>query len=150
MAAGQLVEATYLRAVPNSGNLYLDADGNTVTVTELLPVFIRREVATRVSAQLYTFNTLGRTVKTTVNPSIYVGAKLVTYGTTSGATVNFTANNFSLAEAVRDPTTRVLISYAVLEAVGGETSYTVSQGPVWRPPFSLTARASTLKSANRR
>jgi len=144
LGSGQMVEATYLRAVPNSGVPYRDTDGNTVTVTELLPVYIRREAATRVNSQLYSFNSVGRTLKTSVVPSVYVGAKMVSYGTPPGVTINTSGNTFSLATPVMDPATRVLITYAVLEAVGGETSYTVSQGPVWRPPFSLTAKVKTF------
>jgi hypothetical protein len=142
---GQLVQVTYYRAVPDSGALYLDGDGNPVQVTEFLPVFIRREQATRVTAQLYSFNAAGRTIDTDVEPSVYVGATMVSYGIPTGVTVTPSNNTLSLVKAVNDPATKVLITYGVFEAVGGETSYTVSQGPVWRPPFRLEANVPTFK-----
>ncbi len=143
--SGQLVEVTYYRAVQDSGALYLDSDGNPVQVTEFLPVFIRREAATRITSQVYSFNAAGRTVDTDVSPSVFVGASLVTYGNPIGVSFTYSDNTFSLVQPVPDPATRVLITYGVFEAVGGETSYTVSQGPVWRPPFSLTANVPTFK-----
>ncbi len=143
---GQLVEVTYYRAVPDSGALYLDAKGNPVQVTEFLPVFIRREAATRITPQVYSFNAAGRTVDTDVAPSVYVGATLVSYGNPIGVTITYSNNTLSLVKpvALTVPETKVLITYGVYEAVGGETSYTVSQGPVWRPPFSLTANVPTF------
>lgn len=142
---GQLVEVTYYRAVRDSGALYLDDDGNPVQVTEFLPVTVRREVATRVNSQFYTFNAAGRTLDTDVSPSVYVGSKLVSYGIPKGVSVDTTNNTLSLVYPVNDPATRVLVTYGVFEALGGETSYTVSQGPVWRPPFRLEANVSTFR-----
>ena len=141
---GQLVEVTYYRGVPDSGALYLDSDGKPVQVTEFLPVIVRREAAARVSSQLYSFNAVGRTIDTDVEPSVYVGATLVSYGFPKGCTVTPSNNTISLVKAVNDPATKVLITYGVYEASGGETSYTVSQGPVWRPPFRLEANVSTF------
>ena len=134
----QLVQVTYLRAVPDSGALYLDSNNNPVQVTEFLPVFIRREQATAINPQLYSFNPQGRTIDTDVQVSILVDTRLVTYGTPPGVSIDFTSNRFSLVKPVTDPATKVLISYGVFEALGGETTYSVSQGPVWRPPFKLT------------
>jgi hypothetical protein len=107
-------------------------------------VIVRREAAARVSSQLYSFNAVGRTIDTDVEPSVYVGATLVTYGFPKGCTVTPSNNTISLVKAVNDPATKVLITYGVYEASGGETSYTVSQGPVWRPPFRLEANVSTF------
>ena len=144
MADGQLVEASYYRAVPDSGELYLDGDRNPVQVTEFLPVFIRREVPTRISQQLFGFNPQGRTLDTDVTPSVWVGASLVSYGNPPGVVVTPSNNTFSLVTPVPEPSTPIFITYAVFEASGGETSYTVSQGPVWRPPFRIPAGASTF------
>ena len=141
MESGQLVEATYYRAVPDSGDLFL-SDGNPVLVTEFLPVFVRREVPTRISQQLFSFNPTHKTLDTDVSPSVWVGASLVSYGNPPGVVVSPSNNTFSLVTPVPDLTTKVLITYAVYEANGGETSYTVSQGPVWRPPFRITAGSS--------
>lgn len=139
MASGQLVEASYYRAVPDSGALYLNSEGNPVLVTEFLPVFIRREVPDRISQQLFRFNPTNKTIDTDVTPSVWVGASLVSYGTPPGVVVTPSNNTFSLVTPVPDASTDVLITYAVFEAGGGETSYTVSQGPVWRPPFRIAA-----------
>lgn len=144
MESGQLVEATYYRAIPDSGDLYLDSAGNPVLVTEFLPVFVRREVPTRISQQLFSFNPLGKTLDTDVAPSVWVGASLVTYGNPPGVVVSPSDNTFLLVAPVPDLATRVLITYAVFEANGGETSYTVSQGPVWRPPFRIAAGSPTF------
>ena len=148
MRAGQLVEVQYYRAVSGTGAKYL-VDGQPVLVTEFLPVFIRREVATRVGDQFYTFNPAARTVDPTVAPQVYAGSAMLTYGVPSGCNVNFTESTLSLVEPV-DAATRVVISYAVLEAVGGETSYVVSTPPVWRPPFYLAKGQSVFAVSTNR
>lgn len=140
--AGQLVEVGYYRAVAGSGDK-LRVNGSAVYVTEFLPVFIRREVATRVSDQVYTFNGLNRTVDNTVPPQVYAGEKLTSYGVPAGSTIDFTGSSISFVTPVSSGT-RVTISYAVLEAVGGETTYLVSQSPVWRPPFNLSKGQTTF------
>lgn len=144
----QLVEATYYRAVPNSGDLYLE-NGNPVQIRQFLPLFIRAEVATRISSQLYSFNPTARTTDPTVSPVVYTDSVQQTYGVPQGCTVDFSRNTISLNEEVPS-TTKVTISYAVYEAFGGEVSYTVSNPPVWRPPFRLAAnQASFLLDGNR-
>lgn len=140
MQSGQLVEATYTRAKEDSGLPYPNA-ANPEIVTEFLPVFIRREKAVRITPHVYSFNGAGRTIDTDVAPSVFVNADLVSYGVPVGVHFNFPNNTISLVKTVLDPLARVLITYAVYEASGGETSYTVSQGPVWRPPFQLKANA---------
>lgn len=132
----QLVEVTYFRAVPNTGDLFRDTNGNPVQIKQFLPLFIRAEVATRISSQLYSFNPTGRTTDPLVPPSVYTGATQQTYGVPQGCTVDFERNTISFNDEV-DSATKVTISYAVYEAFGGETSYTVSNPPVWRPPFRL-------------
>lgn len=132
----QLVEVTYFRAVPNTGALFLDANGNPVQIKEFLPLFIRAEVATRISSQLYSFNPTGRTVDPLVDPVVYADSNQLTYGVPPGCSVDFTTNRISLNAEV-PATTKVTISYAVYEAFGGETSYTASLPPIWRPPFRL-------------
>ncbi len=143
LKAGQLVEAQYYRAVPDSGALFLDSTGATVQVREFLPLYVRRELATRVSDRLYSFNPTSRTTESTVEAQVYVDTKLVSYGVPSGVVVTWTNNTLSLKQPV-DVTSRVMISYAVYEAFGGETSYTVSQAPVWRPPFNIAKNQGTL------
>lgn len=135
---GQLVEATYYRAVPNTGDLYLDSDGNPVLVKEFLPLYVRAEIATRISSQVYAFNPTGRTVDQLVPPVVYEDAKQQTYGVPPGCAVDFSTNRISFVNQVPD-TAKVTITYAVYEAFGGETAYTASIPPVWRPPLRIEA-----------
>lgn len=134
--AFQLVEAVYFRAVAHTGELYLDKNGNPVQVREFLPLYIRAEVATRISSQLFSFNPTGRTVDQLVDTVVYTGTTMQSYGVPKGCDVDFVYNTISIHTEVPS-TTKVTISYAVYEAFGGETSYTVSLPPVWRPPFRL-------------
>lgn len=136
--AGQLVEAAYYQAVPNTGALYLDSTGNPVRVKEFLPVYVRAETATRITANVYAFNPTGRTVDQLVAPMVYEDAKAQTYGVPAGCSVDFATNRVSFVSLV--PTTAtVTITYAVYEAGGGETAYTSSIVPVWRPPLRIDA-----------
>lgn len=141
--SGQWVEATYWRAVPDTGALYRDATGAAVQVRERLPHHIR-EAGVRVNAQLYTFNGAGLTPLAEVPARVYVGVREVTYGVPVGAAVNLTGGRVSLTAPVTDPATAVSVSYAVGEARGGETTYRVSAGPMWRPPFRLAAGVRTF------
>lgn len=145
---GQLVEATYYRAMAGTGAQLL-VDGSPVQVKEFLPVFIRRELATRESDQVYVFNPDGRTVDPTVAPQVMVDEFMASYGVPSGVNVDFANSRLSLVDPAAE-TANVRVSYATLEAVGGETSYTVSQGPVWRPPLYLPARATNFSLTGNR
>lgn len=40
---------------------------------------------------------------------------------------------------------KVTITYGVLEAFGGESSYTVSAPPVWRPPFNVEGKQTSFE-----
>ena len=133
--ASRLIEVSYTRAKKSSGERITE-NGQPIVVTELLPSFIRREVATRVSDQVYSFNPLGREIDTSVSPRVYAGPRMTSYGVPSASSVNFEDSTISFQDPVQDGTV-VTISYAVLETVGGETTYTVSQPPVWRPPFAI-------------
>lgn len=145
----QLVEVTYFRAVPNTGELFLDSNNRPVQIKEFLPLFIRAEVATRISSQLYSFNPTGRTTDALVPPVVYTDSVQQTYGVPPGCTVDFATNRISLRDEVPD-STKVTISYAVFEAFGGETSYTASTPPVWRPPFRFDKGQSVfLLDSNR-
>lgn len=148
MRTGGVVETTYTRAVPNTGERVL-VDGEPVVVTEFLPVFVRREVATRVTSQVYRFNEMGRTVDPTVTPQVYAGERLTSYGVPAGSVVDFDNSTISFTNPVGE-TTRVVISYAVLESRGGEVAYKVSEPPVWRPPFNIPKGVSQLLFAGDR
>lgn len=140
--AGRFVEATYTRAKESTGEKIV-VNGQPVVVTEILPSFIRREIATRISDQVYSFNPLGRELDVSVEPRVYAGARMTSYGVPSASSVNFEASTISFQDPVAEGTV-VTISYAVLETIGGETTYTVSQPPVWRPPFFIGKNQSTL------
>jgi len=140
--AGRLVEATYTKAKDSTGEKIV-VNGQPAIVTEVLPSFIRREVATRVSEQVYSFNPMGRELDVSVEPRVYAGARMTSYGVPSASSVNFEASTISFQDPIAEGTV-VTISYAVLETIGGETTYTVSQPPVWRPPFSIGRNQSIL------
>ena len=147
LATGQLVETEYYRAVPDTGAQYKNASG-TVLVKEFLPVFIRREICTRITSQNFSFNPANRTLDTTVDPVVFSGGELLTYGVPPGATVNFGLQRVATTSAV-PVGTDVLISYGVFEALGGETSYTVSQPPVWRPPLQVSVGGPLILQGDR-
>lgn len=139
---GRLVEAIYTRAVPDTG-VKLLVNGLSVVVREILPSFIRREVAFRISDQVYGFNSSDRILDPTVAPRVYAGARQTSYGVPAGSTVNFGDSTISFVDPVPVGTV-VTISYAVVTTLGGETTYTVSQPPVWRPPLYLNRNQSLL------
>lgn len=139
---GQLVEVDYFQA-DSQGEKKLDDDGVPVQVTEKLPVYIRQEVATRVDETTYAFNSDGRTVAQAVLMRVWVGPELQNYGNTTSVVVNFDDDELHFAEAV-DSSAVVTLNYAVYEAFGGEQTYTVSQRPVYRPPFFLAANTSSF------
>lgn len=142
LRAGQLVETEYTRAVDGTGAKLL-TDGVPDVVKEFLPSFIRREVAVAQSPQVYTFNSAERTADPTVSPQVMAGSYMATYGVPPDATVDFVVNTITFTNPPA-PGTRVTISYAVLEALGGESTYDVSSPPVWRPPFYIPAGATSF------
>ena len=124
------------------GEKALDADGNTIEVTEYLPVYVRMEVCTRINEHHYSFNPTNRTVDQRIDPSIYVDVRLQNFGKVT-AIMDYAANEIFFVEAV-DPTHVVKINYAVFESFGGEISYNASTPPIYRPPFNLAANVSTV------
>lgn len=138
---GQIVEVAYSVA-DNTGALALDEEGNPITVTEFLPLFIRSEVATRSTNQVYTFNPSGKTGDVRIEPSVYIDVDRQNYGSKTTAVVSFDLSEIAFQGKVVDVSSTVTISYAVFEAFGGETSYSTSQRPVYRPPFFLNAGQS--------
>jgi hypothetical protein len=149
----QLVQALYWTAGP-SGELAVDTDGNPIAISEFLPFYKQLESATRVTQNLYAFdppdaNGVVRTVKQDSTPSAYVGATLQNYGQEPTAAFDLTQHTVTLASPVPDGM-EVLISYAVLEAFGGERTFTVTSGPIFQPPFFLPAGVSSFKLAGDR
>lgn len=149
----QIVEVNYFQAENGTGNLLLEPidpeDPQSglapVEVTEQLPLFVRLDPATAAEpspAKRWNFNPTFRTVDDDENapPAFYVGSTLYNIG--SSPIASFLIDNENdiyqviLEEGV-DDTSEALITYAVFEAFGGEQTYTVSQPPVYRPPFRI-------------
>lgn len=127
LRAGQLVEAQYYQA---------DVEGNQIgnEIIEFLPLIIRLEEATRVSAKIYTVNPSGRTIATNVDPLMWVDSQLQNYGNLNN--VSFVNGTLTFNEDI-DAAAVVQVNYGVYEAFGGEQAYNTSTIPVWRPPFFL-------------
>lgn len=140
---GQIVEVTYFRA-DVGGSQLLDEAGVPIQITERLPLFVRQETAIPVDSFTYSFNPAGRTVFSNLTPTVWVGAVRQNYGNSTTVTFDYVLGEIRFSAPV-DPAATVLISYAVLEAVGGEQAYTVSSAPVWRPPFYIEKGATSFE-----
>ena len=151
----QVVEVKYFQAESGSGNLLLepidpeDPESGLapVEVVEQLPLFIRLDPATSLDATPSTrweFNPTKRTVDTDQEnePAFYIGSTLYNIGSSPVATFeidNDTETYIVHLEEGVDATNESMITYGVFEAFGGEQTYTVSQPPVYRPPFRIEA-----------
>lgn len=147
----QLVKAHYWRASP-SGELAVSARGEPVEVTEFLPFTVSQQTATRVTSQSYSFNPPDangfiRTIRKTIEPTVYVGPNLQNYGQETTVTFDYDKQLLLLATPVEDPALPVRITYAVDESFGGERTFSVSSSSVFQPPFFLPAGASSFKLA---
>ena len=147
----QIVEVNYFRAIQGSGNLLeepIDPDDPEsgfvpVNITEQLPLFVRLDPATPTEATAtarWDFNPTRRTVDENVDIQLYVGS--TQYNVGSSPTTTFEIDNdaetyLALLEQPVVDTSQVQVTYAVFEAFGGEQTYTVSQPPVYRPPFRI-------------
>lgn len=150
----QIVETNYFRAENGTGELLEEpvdpddpeADVEPVEITEQLPLFVRLETATPESGAAsgtearWVFNPTGRTVDEEVDVALYVGSTLYNIGSSPTATFEIDNESESYVAILKEPVdvgSEVLVSYAVFEAFGGEQTYTVSQFPVYRPPFRI-------------
>ena len=140
LRAGQIVEVNYFQA-DTSGDKALDDDGNPIEITEFLALIVRLEEAKRVDAFTYTYNPTGRTLSDTVENFIWVGVELQNFAGVPTATSEDGTIKFLSAV---DEADKVQINYGVLEAFGGEQSYTVSSPPVYRKPFWLEVGQDTF------
>ena len=131
LRALQLVEVSYFSA---------DVSGAKVLpeITEFLPLTVRREAATPNTAYEWAFNPSGRTVRGDVAAQVWVNNRLQNYGNTVQCVVDAAASLIRFTLPV-DVGATVLITYGVNETTGGETAFTVSTPPVYRPPFFLVA-----------
>lgn len=139
MSPGALVEMVYWLADTEGRRVGTPTD----TVTEFLPVFVRGEVATRLSDREFELDPNGVQVwDDRMEPVVYIGPTQQNFGT-----VDFTTDrpgnlkglrlNFNRAMATWiDP----VATYAVFNAQGGERTYSTSQSPVYRPPFFIQAK----------
>ena len=138
LRAFQLVETEYFQA---------DSNGNAIPaatpllIVEYLPLTVRLEDATRVDGLTYTFNPTGRTLSDVVEEFIWVDVELQNFAGARQAVVAASTITFVTPVDIADS---VRINYGVLEAFGGEQTYTVSSYPVYRKPFFLTALQDTF------
>lgn len=137
---GQIAEARYYQA-NTDGTVAVDSAGLPSPIVEYLSNVIRLEVATAVTTTEYAFNPSGKTVDTAFPVSVWVGPSLQNYAGRSDVSVS--GNTLLFTTAV-DPAKQVRLNYAVLEASGGEQTYSTSVTPVYRPPFYLTAGQDTF------
>ena len=150
----QIVEGNYFRAEVGTGSLLLEPSDpddpesapKSVEITEQLPLFVRLDPAAPEGSgsteSRWAFNPTERTVDEEVEPLLYVGSTLYNIGSSPAA--GFEIDNdadihLALLEEPVDSTSEVFLTYAVFEAFGGEQSFTVSQPPVFRPPFRIEA-----------
>jgi hypothetical protein len=150
----QIVEANYFRAESGTGSLFLEpidpddpAKGTQpVEVTEQLPLFVQLDPATPEGTGdvgRWRFNPTGRTLRDDIEPVFYVESTIYNVGSSPVATFDF-ENSLALLEVPVPDSSVVRVTYAVLEAFGGEQTYTVSQPPVYRPPFRIEANRSSF------
>lgn len=131
---GSLIEVSYWMA---------DLEGRKVgsLVTEFLPVFIRNESAINTRPNTFTFNNDGQTIDTRVAPTVFVGAMMQNFGATDYILDYPNGSNgvgrVTFITKTVAPDTIVKVSYAVLEAQGGERSFEASQKNLYRPPFFI-------------
>ena len=126
-----------------------DLEGRKVgdQITEFLPVFIRDEEALSTTpgeaGTTFYFNVdPRRTVDTRIEPVVYIGPVMQNYNALDYVLdyPDFLngQGRLSFTRAIPSHVT-VKVSYAVLEALGGEKAYESSLKPCYRPPFFIEA-----------
>ena len=138
VSPGALVEMTYWLADSEGRRVGTQAD----TITEFLPVFVRREEAVRLTDSTFELDPLGLQVwATKIEPIVYIGPTQQNFGK-----IDFTVDRPGHLLGARMTFDRKLpawvtpvATYAVYNAQGGERSYSTSQRPVYRPPFYIKA-----------
>ena len=155
----QIVEVDYFLANNGTGTLKLvenpedpDSEPQPVRIIEFLPLFVREEVATATTTgevRYWDFNPTERTTRADIDTLVWIGGTLTNIGSSPVSTTEFETNRINFEIPVAD-TEVVKINYAVLEAFGGEETYTCSQQPVYRPPFFIEAKKSSFELAEDR
>ena len=122
-----------------------DSEGRRVgdpadTITEFLPVFVRREELVRLKDSEYNLDPNGlHVIDDRIEPLVYIGPTQQNFGSTD-FTVDAPGNlNGRRLKFNRDLPSWVapVATYAVFDALGGERAYSTSQRPVYRPPFFI-------------
>lgn len=136
---GQIVEVSYYKA---------DLEGRRIgdPITEFLPLFVQNEVATRVDSRNYTFNSAStRYLDTRVPPIVRAGVLQQNFGGAQDFSVTYEGDVGKILFN-QDFTDQVVVkvSYAVLDATGGERSYDASNRPLYRPPFFIKAATTVV------
>jgi len=139
----QIVEAEYFQAEPGTGEMQR-IDGAPVRVVEFMSLRIRNELATPTEdLGRWRFNPTLRTVDALEEIAVRVGPIQCNIGNSLKAEVR-PEENLVFFPIPQDPSAQVMVTYSVLEAFGGEQSFSVSLPPVWRPPFRLAANTSSF------
>ena len=135
---GQTVEMDYFQATTDGRKL-----GDQIT--EFLPVFVQNEVAVKQTtpSNVYLFNSALRTVDQTIEPIVYIGPMQQNFGGVPDYVLEYPEHlngqgQLTFSRGIADYI-EITVSYAVYEALGGESSYETSTKPVYRPPFYITA-----------
>ena len=135
----QMVEVNYYQANPSG-------EQASQEYLQVLPFYCTRSQATRISSTQYSFNPLQSGQKhslvSTVLPTVWVDDVIQNYSEQT-TTVDMVTGTIQFNYAVLDTAT-VLISYATQEALGGERTFTVPNGPIWNPPFFLSNKVKTF------
>lgn len=132
---GQVVEVTYYRA---------DLEGRRLgdPVTEFLPLFVENEVAQRVDSRTYRYNVGGvHILDDRIDPIVRAGVLQQNFGGTNQAKFVVDPDGSGRVEFLYDlpEDTVVKLTYAILDALGGERTYDASNRPLYRPPFFIEA-----------
>lgn len=141
----QLVEAEYFLAQNGTGDLLLsrpegdpDAPLAPTRVIEFLPLTVNLEDAVPTTdTSIWKFNPTERLVEEGV--AVYIDSTLTNVGSSPVSEVDAERSEILFPEIGVPDTSRVRITYTVLETFGGEVSFTTSRQPVYRPPFRIEA-----------
>ena len=138
---GTIVEAKYFVA-DDLGEKHEDYPDQIV---DHIPVFLRLQPTTRVDEWTYSFNQSGDTVIEDGTFLVWVEAELFRIGVDVNVVIDFDGTGY--LKFIRGPMpdgTEILVNYQVLEAQGGEVSYSTSRSPIYRPPFRLEENQDTF------
>lgn len=143
---GTIVEAKYFVADDN-GEKHPDYPDQIV---DRIPVFLRLQPATRVDEWTYSFNQSYDTIVEDGKFLVWVEGNLFRVGVDVNVVVDSDGIGYlkfirgPLPETIENVALEVLVNYQVLEAQGGEVSYSTSISPLYRPPFRLEENQDTF------